>query len=448
MSDRPSKSRLLLFAFGDFAFNLFWQSIMLFLLFYYTDALGLPIGVAATTYMVASIWDGIANFAAGILVDRKHDRFRYGPLLVVGAVPLGLTFVLTYLPPIVSGGWAVASVFVAHLLFRTAYAAVNVPYLAMTARVSADPGDRAFVAGMRMLFGTAAAVTVALSTVPVGRWLTGSGAAQAYFGAAVLFAGIGTAILALVGATYREAAAPHRPQPRDVKDMVRSLARNRSFVALNAAMMAMIVAITVLGKSVLYYFKYLLNDPEAGQLALASMGLVSGIAIPLWMLLGRYVGLRALWLIAAGLGMAGLIIFGAVHFDGASTMQLFLVGMQVISVGLNFVFWAMLPNTIEYGERETGLHVEGAVFGMAALLQRIAIGIATAILGWSFASGGYVANVRQSAQMLERMRDTVAFVPLAFLALSCVAMAFNPLGRERRRLGGKVERPADPVAFG
>jgi len=263
MSDRPSKSRLLLFAFGDFAFNLFWQSIMLFLLFYYTDALGLPIGVAATTYMVASIWDGIANFAAGILVDRKHDRFRYGPLLVVGAVPLGLTFVLTYLPPIVSGGWAVASVFVAHLLFRTAYAAVNVPYLAMTARVSADPGDRAFVAGMRMLFGTAAAVTVALSTVPVGRWLTGSGAAQAYFGAAVLFAGIGTAILALVGATYREAAAPHRPQPRDVKDMVRSLARNRSFVALNAAMMAMIVAITVLGKSVLYYFKYLLNDPEA-----------------------------------------------------------------------------------------------------------------------------------------------------------------------------------------
>ena len=34
-----------------------------------------------------------------------------------------------------------------------------------------------------------------------------------------------------------------------------------------AAMMAMIVAITVLSKSVLYYFKYLLNDPAAGQLA-------------------------------------------------------------------------------------------------------------------------------------------------------------------------------------
>jgi GPH family glycoside/pentoside/hexuronide:cation symporter len=448
MTSSPSKPRLILFAFGDFAFNLFWQSIMLFLLFYYTDALNLPIGVAATTYMVASVWDGIANFVAGILVDRKHDRFRYGPLLVAGAVPLGLTFVLTYLPPIASGAGAVASVFVAHLLFRTAYAGVNVPYLAMTARVSADPSDRAFVAGMRMLFGTAAAVVVALATVPVGRWLTGSSAAQAYFGAAALFAGAGAAILMLVGATYRDAAQPHRPQPRDVKHIVVSLARNRGFVALNAAMMAMIVAITVLSKSVLYYFKYLLNDPDAGQLALASMGLVSGIAIPLWMLLGRYVGLRALWLIAAGFGMAGLIIFSAVRFDGAPTMQLFLIGMQVMSVGLNFVFWAMLPNTIEYGERATGLHVEGAVFGMAALLQRIAIGIATAILGWSFASAGYVANVRQTAEMLERMRDTVAFVPLVFLGLSCVAMAFNPLGRERRRLRDQVEGPADAVTLG
>src|SRR5215472_9991739 len=142
----PSKARLALFAFGDFAFNLFWQSIMLFLLFYYTDALELPIALAATTYMIASVWDGIANFAAGVLVDRGHDRFRYGALIAAGAVPLGLTFVLTYMPPAGTGVWAVAWVLGAHLLFRTAYAGVNVPYLAMSARISPRPADRAFVA--------------------------------------------------------------------------------------------------------------------------------------------------------------------------------------------------------------------------------------------------------------------------------------------------------------
>ena len=447
MTARPSKPRLLLFAFGDFAFNLYWQSIMLFLLFYYTEALSLPIAVAATTYMVASIWDGIANFVAGLLVDREHDRFRYGPLLAAGAVPLGLSFVITYFPPPFSGAWAVGIVFVAHLLFRTFYAGVNVPYLAMTARISADPGDRAFVAGMRMMFGTAAAVIVALGTVPLGRWLTGSGAAQAYFGAAVLFAAVGAAILMLIGATYREAAEPRRPLPGSVRAALISLARNNAFVALNAAMMAVIVAMTVLSKSVLYYFKYLLAVPHAGEIALAWMGLVGGIAIPLWMLLGRFVGLRALWLIALGLGIAGLLVFAAVPLSGIRAMQLFLVGMQIMAVGIYFVFWAMLPNTIEYGERTTGLHVEGAVFGLAALLQRIAIGIATGILGWGFESAGYVANVKQSAETLERMRETIAIAPLAFLALSFVAMALNPLGRERRRSGDQVEAPVDAVAF-
>ena len=83
---RPSKPRLLLFAFGDFAFNIYWQSVMLFLLFYYTDALDIPIGVAATTYMIASVWDGIASFAAGVLVDRRHGSLRAG-LVFTWAAP-------------------------------------------------------------------------------------------------------------------------------------------------------------------------------------------------------------------------------------------------------------------------------------------------------------------------------------------------------------------------
>jgi GPH family glycoside/pentoside/hexuronide:cation symporter len=111
-------------------------------------------------------------------------------------------------------------------------------------------------------------------------------------------------------------------------------------------------------------------------------------------------------------------------------MQLFLIAMQVMIVGLNFVFWAMLPNTIEYGERATGVHVEGTVFGVAALLQRIAIGIATAILGWGFASAGYVANVQQSEATLTGMRATIVLAPVLFLGLSCIAMMLNPLGSE------------------
>ncbi|MEO6359704.1 MAG: glycoside-pentoside-hexuronide (GPH):cation symporter [Sphingomicrobium sp.] len=429
----PSDPRLILFAAGDFAFNLFWQSTMLFLLFYYTDALTLPIGVAGTIFLVASVWDGLANFVTGLMVDRKAGTMSYRALLMVGALPLSLTFVLAYLPPAASGWVGITSVLACHLLFRTAYAAVNVPYLAMSARISGDGHQRAFVAGMRMLFGTLALVVVAVGTVPMGHWLTGRrDPVEAYLGAAMVFAIVAAAILLVVGSTYRDSAAMPACEPVAVRAALISLGRNRAFITLNLAMMAMIVAITILNKSVLYYFKYLLNDPDAGQLALASMGLVSAITVPLWMLSERWFGLRSLWLVASGVAIVGLTIFAAFDIDRSGVMQLFLMGMQAMIVGLNFIFWAMLPNTIEYGERTTGLHVEGAVFGVAAFLQRIAIGVAVAILGWSFDSAGYVANVTQSTATMTGMRLTVALVPLLFFALSCAAMVMNPLGRKDR----------------
>jgi GPH family glycoside/pentoside/hexuronide:cation symporter len=425
-----SRTRLTLFAFGDFAFNLFWQSVMLFLLYHYTDNLGLPIGIAATIFMIASVWDGIANFIAGVTVDRSADARGYRTLLAAGSLPLALAFVLAYLPPAGTGWVGLAGVLVCHLLFRTAYAAVNVPFLAMSARISGDSRDRAFVAGMRMLFGTAAAVLVALATVPIGEWLTGRREpAQAFLASAFLFAVLGTAVLLLVAALFRDLAPRRQAPAQSLRATLLSLSHNRAFVTLNLAMMAMIVAITILNKSVLYLFKYLLDNPAAGQLALASMGLVSAAAIPAWMLLGRAIGHRSLWFIAAGAASTALLLFAAVDIHRAGVMQAYLVFMQAMIVGLNFVFWAMLPNTIEFGEESTGLHVEGAVFGVAALLQRIAIGVATAILGWSFEHGGFVANIAQSAQTQGAIRWSVTIVPVLFLAFSCWAMLMNPLGR-------------------
>jgi GPH family glycoside/pentoside/hexuronide:cation symporter len=426
--------RLALFAAGDFAFNLFWQSAMLFLLFYYTDGIGITIGVAATVLMIGSVWDGFANLVTGLVVDRRGTPKGYGRLLIIGATPLSISFVLAYLPPGLPGWLGIAGLLVCHLLFRTAYAAVNVPYLAMSARISSNPQERAFVAGMRMLFGTLAAAIVAAGTLPLGEWLTGeTDPVRVYVAAAMAFALAAAIILLMVGINYRESELTPAHTPVPVRAALSSLLANRAFVTLNLAMMAMIVAITILSKSVLYYFKYVLDDPDGGQLALASMSLISAVAVPAWMLIGRFAGLRSLWFAASTIAILMLWSFAVVDIPSSGQMQVFLIALQAMIIGLNFAFWAMLPNTIEYGERTTGLHVEAAVFGVAAFLQRIAIGVATAILGWSFDWAGYAANVAQSEGTVAGMRLTVTLLPILFFAASCVAMACNPLGRSAAR---------------
>ncbi|MEQ1510164.1 MAG: MFS transporter, partial [Sphingopyxis sp.] len=151
---RASKHRLIMFVGGDFACNLYWQSVMLYLLFYYTEALGLSIETASACYAVASVWDGVASLGIGLLVDRYASARSYRLALAGGSIPLGLSFMLTYAPPPVTGLWIVVWVMAGHLLFRTFYALVNIPYLAMSARISMDRRDRALVVGGRMLAGT------------------------------------------------------------------------------------------------------------------------------------------------------------------------------------------------------------------------------------------------------------------------------------------------------
>lgn len=420
---------LLLFASGDFAFNLFWQSSMLFLLFYYTDVLGVPIGAAAAIFTIGAVWDGIASLGMGLLLERRPHLVRPA-VLVTGGPLLAVAFVAAYLPPLADGEWGFAGLLVTHLLFRTVYAAVNMPYLAMSARISRDSGDRSFVAGARMLFGTAAAVLIALATVPLGSGLAGVASGPAVFvGAAAAFAGIGALLLILVG-RVRFDVAPASPQREtSIGAALSSLARNRAFVSLVAAMTAMVIGATLLNKSVLYFFKYALGQPDGGQLALASMALISAVAIPCWMLLARATGLRLTWLAATTGAVFALLLFASIDVSGPDAATLFLVAVQAMLMGLHFVFWAMLPNTIEFGDRHTGVHVEGLVFGLATLLQRIGIGLGTALFGWTLGSAGYVANQAASAETLDALRWSVALTPLLFLLLSGLAMIANPLAR-------------------
>ncbi len=430
---RVGRWRLVTLAGGDFAFNLYWQSVMLYVLFYYTDAIGIAVETAAAIYLTASVWDGLVSFAVGALVDRQGGARHYRWALIGGAVPLGMAFAMAYAPPPVAGQAGLAFVLGGHLLFRTAYALVNIPYLAMSARVSMDSRDRSFVAGLRMLAGTAAAVLVAIGTVPIGGMVMGvEGGPRAFMGAALLFAGLGSVILIGVGWTFRDGmAGVAKPPPPSIRISLAAVARNRAFLTLAVAMIAMIVATTVLGKSVLYYFKYRLHDVGAGQLALASMMAVSVVAVPVWMALARMIGAVRLWFVAVGCCGTGLLLFATVDLPQVGAMQAFLIGMQAVTVGLHFAFWALLPDTIDHGERVTGIRAEGIVFGLAALLQRVAIGLATVMIGLVLGQAGYVANVDQTPETLAALRRLVVVVPLACFVLSGLAMAFSPLRRSQ-----------------
>ncbi|WP_242184780.1 MFS transporter [Sphingomonas sp. CARO-RG-8B-R24-01] len=432
------------FASGDFACNLYWQSSSLFLFFYFTDVLHLAPHVAGMIYLIGSVWDGIADLLTGIWAER--GRPSYARVVGYGAIPLGLAFPLIYFAPPFHGSTLVASLLVAQIAFRSLYALVNISYAAWNARISADSGDRAAIAGLRMLFGTIAAVVVSLSTERVSLAVSGTPTGTTGFlVAATLFAGVATPLLIHVARRSPQGTdlLPTAPPPPLLRGLG-ALAANRAFVTLCGAMMCVAVASTMLSRSVLYYFTYVVRDELAGTTALALMGLAGSVFVPLWMLARHQVGSRALWLGAAALAVTGSGVFAVTDTGTAWRADLFLVTVQAALAAFSFVFWAMLPDTVEYGELHTGVRVEALSFGVAALLQKVSIGSATAITGFAYSAIGYAPRVAQAPDVVTDIRWIMVAAPILGCSLSALAMAANPLRRDTH--GGIVATLAERAA--
>jgi GPH family glycoside/pentoside/hexuronide:cation symporter len=404
------------YGLGDFACNLYWQSLSLFLLFYYTEVVGLPPATAGLIYLIASVWDGLIDPLIGAAADKTRTRFgAYRPYLLFGGPLLGLSFCLLYYRPPLEGTMLTLCLLGTHLVFRTFYALVNVPYAALSGRITSDPDRRAQLSGFRMFFGALAAVLVSLITPASGQ--------GGYFLTAVAFAIVATALFPLVFSVTREPEPQTSAPPPALKALIGSLLRNRAFWRLNLGALAFAVSGTVLTKSVLYYFKYQLHDDRSGALALAVMGMAGLVVIPLWTLLARHIGRRGVWIAACCVGLSGL---GALWAIGTTAGPLGVIACLVCvhsgSLGLFFAFWSLLPDTVDYGEQTLQVRADGFIFGVAGMISKISMGLGAGLFGWGLSHTGYQPNIAQSAATLSDLRLLMLLTPALGFGLCLLVM--------------------------
>lgn len=426
---RLSAPKKIGFTLGDYASNLYWQSMSIFLMFFYTDAVGLSAATAGLIYMIASIVDALADPVMGSIADRtRTKRGRYRPYILFGCVPLGLSFVLLYWRPPIEGLWLALWMMLSHIIFRFAYTAVTIPYTSLNARLTDSSDERSTIAGYRMIFGVLAAMTVSWFTLPMVTRFGGGDLSTGFLWAAVAFAVVATAIYPLVYYITREPAEPETPEPKlNFAGYWRALAPNRAFWVLIAATCVSFVCSVAIGDATIYYFKYYLNDEASVRYAYTAMGAVGLVAIPAWVWATKYIGKRNAWFAGTVWGIAGLTVFALVDIRTPVMMTVWLTLLTIGTLGLSFTFWSMLPDTVEYGEWRTGERTESFIFGLFQFFLKVALGVGTGIFGVLFDWVGYQANVEQSAETLAGLKWIMIGLPMVGLILGGVAMFFYPL---------------------
>ena len=151
------------YSLGDTASNLFFQTFILFLLYFYTDVFGLPAAAVGTMFLVTRIWDAFFDPIVGMLSDRTHTRWgKFRPFLLWFALPLGLIGALAFTTPGFGTPGKLIYAYVTCSFMMTLYSAINVPYSALMGAITSNSQQRtvlsfcrfasAFAGGLLMLF--------------------------------------------------------------------------------------------------------------------------------------------------------------------------------------------------------------------------------------------------------------------------------------------------------
>jgi sugar (glycoside-pentoside-hexuronide) transporter len=433
MNPLPLKSKVA-YALGDTANNLVFQFSLLYLLFFYTDVMGLSPVAAGVVFVVARVVDAVSNPLMGYLVDHtKSPRGNTRVYLRFVPLPLAAATVLLFFVPFGLGDegkfvWAL----VTYVLWSLLYTMVNIPYAAMTAQLTDDAAERTSVTTVRMIGMLAAVVVVSVATEPlvaafpnptVG-WLAAAGL---YAALAFVFFELclrGTAKVPLV--TPVAAGAP----TYRLGQLVGILAKNTPALVVVVTFFLGASAEYIRESSVVYYVTYNMGNADLIPvfLGIVVLSMVGGNLLIPWV--AEKWDKRGTYIAGVVVACVASLAFQFVPFDQTATIFAL---AAVSSLGFSVVStmgWAMLPDTVEYGEWKTGVRTEGILYALFSFSQKLSTAMAGGVVAWTLATSGYQAGqAHQSAGALTGIVSTLGVLPLGFLVLSLVAVAFYRLDK-------------------
>jgi GPH family glycoside/pentoside/hexuronide:cation symporter len=419
---------LVIYAAPGIGFGFMTMLVSTYFMKFATDALGVSAAAMGGILLLSRAWDAVADPVAGYLSDRTRTRFgRRRPWLVAGAVPLALAFALAWSPPAELPAGALAWwIGGAVLLYFTSLTICRMPHEALGAELSRDYHERNRVFGVkRALFGVGAlAVFAALAQLGEA-----SDPRASAFRIALAASAVTTALLLATAFLVREPAAHLGRGAAKPLAAVRDVLANPHARRLLSVSLLQQIATGTVTTAAAYHAQYVLGDPNAFPMLLGCFFVASLVSIPLWLHLGRRVDKKPL--LVGGMIAVGAILSG-MFWVGEGDLALFLAlaaAGGVAGGALDVIMPSLQADVIDWDELRTGERKEGVYFAAWHLAEKLALGVAAAVIGLALWASGFVPNQPQAEPALLAMRLLLSFFPLA--CFSAGALVFVRFGLDR-----------------
>ena len=426
------------YAVGDFGINLYFISAMTYLLYFYTDVMGLSATAAAGVMALARTVDAVTDPVMGMIAERTRSRFgRLRPWLILGALPLGAITVLTFTVPDLDAKGKLWWAYTTYLFFGILHTVVTIPYSALTASITSDYAARTKLSTWRMAYAFTGGLTVSVGTMPfVGLFADRADGFQALM---AVFAVIATGLLVTTFATTEERVTPAPEQQLTLKQSMQAVFLNTPLLIVIGIFSCGMLSFTVRQTLTVYYFSYNLERPDLIPWYFGSTLLV------------MLVGLASVPSLAARFGKSGALMLG-----GLLTIVACLGFYATAPEALGWVFfwgclvalggtpvavlgWAMIPDTVEYAQWKLGVRADGSIYSMASFFQKLAKALGGAGVALALGMVGYLANQTQSTSTLESIHEMFTLLPLLLMFVLILLAWIYPLDEKTHgRIKGEL----------
>ncbi|QCR36170.1 MFS transporter [Nissabacter sp. SGAir0207] len=411
------------YGLGDVGSNLLLDIGTLYLLKFYTDVLGLPGAWGGLIFLVAKFFTAFTDMGTGLLLDarRAGPGGKFRPFILYAAFPVALLAVANFAgTPFGLTGRALFATLL-FMLYGLFFSLMNCAYGAMVPAITQHPDERAQLAAWRQGGATLGLLLCTVGFVPILDLFAGR-PQLGYLMAASLFALLGLACMWLCarGVTERH-VAPAASQRASLLGSFRAIAGNRPLFVLCLANLCTLAAFNVKLAIQIYYIQYVLNDLSLmAWMGFFSMGCV---------MLGVFCVPRAVRRFGKKRVYLGGLLLWAVgdllnYLLGNDPLSFVLLSCLTFfgSAFVNSLNWALVSDTVEYGEWRTGVRAEGTVYTGFTFFRKMSQALAGFFPGLMLTQIGYVPNVAQSAEALEGLRQLIFLYPCGLALLTALIM--------------------------
>lgn len=422
------------FGAGDMAQNLIYQTVSIWLLFFYTNVYGISPAAAALMFLVVRLVDVLWDPLVGAFVDKSSPKWgKYRSWLIIGGIPLVGLAILCFWNGF-SG--SIVYAYVTYVGMSMCYTLVNVPYGALNSSLTRDTEEVTILTSTRMFMANLGALVVKSLPLVIAIFAPKAAdgtaiidkpeSATAWFVTMSIFALAGLALLVFSFSQCKERVVMDAKEAENVKvsDLWMEFIRNKPLRVIAFFFITAFAMMSISNAADAYFMTYNLEATPVMTTAFMWLGTIPAfIFMPLVPAIKRKIGKKGMFYLFLGtaiLGMAMLYIFTS--FDSLKQFGLLCVAQFVKSTGVIVAtgyMWALIPEVVSYGEYTSGRRISGIVNALTGIFFKAGMALGGVVPGIVLSIVGFNAELTQQTAYAEQgILWLVCVIPAVLLLLA------------------------------